>query len=615
MVDHGQHSDFGPVTFGKYLLDEEIARGGMARVYLARLRGLGGFEKRLVVKQILPHLAEDPRFVAMFVDEAKTLVALSHPHVVPVYELGVEGGVYFLAMEHVEGATLADMLTDGPLSDAEAAHVGVQIADALAYAEEKFGLVHRDVTPRNVMVEGSGHARLLDFGIAARADAGDVETEAKGEARGLYGTPGYLSPEQARGERLSAQSDLFALACVLFEVTQGRPLFSRDIDEARTLTKERVASILGEELEGEGELTPILRKCLQPDPADRPESARVLLRMLRAVAQTEEDPAGRLGQRADLARKRVAAAKKTGPSKVVRGTPTSGPDAPSATLATSELLGSLLDGTARLDRPVSEAEPSAMRERGDVRARSGPVSSETSAAAERSAPLERPKRESDSPRTARIVPATSREETTSGEGLPATSTALPAPRRSLGIYGVAVAIGLGAIAALLAGRGELDPRVPDASVIETDTDATMSIPPEDAGPDAAVDAGVAAAAASADADVDADADAAADLALEVDAAAGPDAGDVADAGEPLRRAMASLRVTSDGSLTVRVDGRPIGHAPIAAHAVSAGEHRLTFECDFLDRSAEERVRFVADGTVRIRVTCNTSPVRVVVVGP
>lgn len=426
MVDHGHESDFGPVTFGKYLLDEEIARGGMARVYLARLRGLGGFEKRLVVKQILPHLAEDPRFVSMFVDEAKTLVALSHPHVVPVYELGVEGGVYFLAMEHVEGATLADMLADGPLSDAEAAHVGVQIADALAYAEEKFGLVHRDVTPRNVMVEGSGHARLLDFGIAARADAGDVETEAAGEARGLYGTPGYLSPEQARGERLSGQSDLFALACVLFEVTAGRPLFSRDIDEARTLTKERVAAIL----KGEGELEGILGKCLQPDPADRPESARVLLRMLRAVAQSEEDPAGRLGQRADLARKRVAAAKRRGPGKAVRGTPTSGPDAPSTTLATSELLGSLLDGTARLDRPVSEAEPARIEgARGMEKEHGGPGSGEASQG-KRSEPLERPKRESDSPRTARIVPVSSPrtddEETSSGEGLPEASTALPA---------------------------------------------------------------------------------------------------------------------------------------------------------------------------------------------
>ena len=156
-----------PEPFGKYLLDREIARGGMARVHLARLRGLGGFEKRLVVKQILPHLASDPRFVEMFVEEAKTLVQMSHPHIVPVYELGVVEGVYFLAMEYVEGATLADVLDDGPLDEAEAAHAGAQICDALSYAHDRFAIVHRDVTPRNVMIDAGGHCRLLDFGIAA----------------------------------------------------------------------------------------------------------------------------------------------------------------------------------------------------------------------------------------------------------------------------------------------------------------------------------------------------------------------------------------------------------------------------------------------------------------
>ena len=176
--------------FGKYLLDREIARGGMARVWLARLRGLGGFEKRLVVKQILPHLASDPRFVAMFVEEAKTLVQMSHPHIAPVFELGVVDGIYFLAMEYVEGATLADVLEEGSLPPPLAAHIGVQIADALAYAHERFAIVHRDVTPRNVMIDGAGHCRLLDFGIAAPA-----EGEGEGE---LFGTPGYLSPEIGR---------------------------------------------------------------------------------------------------------------------------------------------------------------------------------------------------------------------------------------------------------------------------------------------------------------------------------------------------------------------------------------------------------------------------------
>src|SRR5688572_29922096 len=179
-------------TFGKYLLDEEIARGGMSRVFLARLRGLGGFEKKLVVKQVLPELASDPRFVSMFVNEAKTLVQMSHPHIAPVYELGIVDGVYFLAMEYVEGATLSEIMRDGPLGAVMAAHLGAEIADALHYAHSRFDIVHRDVTPRNIIVDSAGHCRLLYFGIAAPADDEHV-----GE---LFGTPGYLSPEALRRE-------------------------------------------------------------------------------------------------------------------------------------------------------------------------------------------------------------------------------------------------------------------------------------------------------------------------------------------------------------------------------------------------------------------------------
>ncbi len=201
-------------TFGHYLLEERIATGGMARVYRARLRGLGGFEKTLVVKQILPELASDPRFVRMFVEEAKAAVRLSHPHIVPVYELGEVDGTYFLAMEFVEGASVAELLHGGPLDPAAAAHLGAQLADALDYAHGQ-GLVHRDVTPRNVLVDRAGHARLLDFGVAAPADA---ETP-------VFGTPGYMAPEQARGEVVDGRADVFALGALLYEALEGRPAF------------------------------------------------------------------------------------------------------------------------------------------------------------------------------------------------------------------------------------------------------------------------------------------------------------------------------------------------------------------------------------------------------
>jgi serine/threonine-protein kinase len=262
------------VPFGKYLLDEEIARGGMARVYLARLRGLGGFEKRLVVKQVLPELARDPRFVEMFVEEAKTLVQMSHPNIVPVYELGVVDGVYFLAMEHVEGATLAELLRDGPLAPPMVAHVAAEVCDALAYAHERFGLVHRDVTPRNVMVDALGHARLLDFGIAAPVHGGDDQ---EGE---VFGSHGYMSPEQARGEQVSPKSDIFSLGAVLYEALTGKPAFLRESPEA---TRAALLEAGSPTLEGYETIPVDLRALVQE--------------MLTEDLETRPAAAARLGQR------------------------------------------------------------------------------------------------------------------------------------------------------------------------------------------------------------------------------------------------------------------------------------------------------------------------------
>src|SRR5271155_3284250 len=127
-----------PQVFGKYVLEGELARGGMARLMLATLRGAGGFEKKLVVKQIRDELASDETFVKRFVDEAKTTVSLSHPNIVPVYELGVEQGTYFLAMELVTGLTVAQLLKEGPpLTPDEGAYVGVEVCRALDYAHRR----------------------------------------------------------------------------------------------------------------------------------------------------------------------------------------------------------------------------------------------------------------------------------------------------------------------------------------------------------------------------------------------------------------------------------------------------------------------------------------------
>src|SRR6185436_8301467 len=131
----------------------------------------GGFEKRLVVKQIREELLTDAQFVGRFVDEAKTSVLLSHPNIVPVYELGVEQGTYYLAMELVEGVSVLELLkkSERPLSPEEGAYVGVEVCRALDYAHRRMNVVHRDVTPRNVMIDEEGQVKVIDFGIATLA--------------------------------------------------------------------------------------------------------------------------------------------------------------------------------------------------------------------------------------------------------------------------------------------------------------------------------------------------------------------------------------------------------------------------------------------------------------
>ncbi|MEO0325879.1 MAG: protein kinase, partial [Myxococcota bacterium] len=325
--------------FGNYLLDELLAEGGMARVYKARLRGVGGFEKPLVVKQILPELAQDPRFVALFVQEAKTLVRLGHPHIVPVYELGVVDGTYLLAMEYVEGATLRDVLRDGPLSPAAAAQLLAQVAEALDHAHDRFALVHRDVTPRNVLVDRSGQARLVDFGIAAPAE---------GEAP-RFGSPGYMAPEQLMGGAIDGRADLFALGALLFESLTGAPAFAGEgQDEARR-------RILG----GEGPALPAtvpsaLRELgaalLERLPADRPPDAATVARAFRAfLARERPEGAHReMARRVDDTRKRAAPVVQPAPA------PEREPTGATRSLATAEMLTRALAASEAPPRAGSE---------------------------------------------------------------------------------------------------------------------------------------------------------------------------------------------------------------------------------------------------------------------
>ncbi len=271
-------SNVYPQIFGKYVLEGELARGGMARLLLATLRGAGGFEKKLVVKQIRDELASDDAFVKRFVDEAKTTVSLSHPNIVPVYELGVEQGTYFLAMELVEGVSIAELLDDGVLTPEEGAFVGAEVCRALDYAHRRMQVVHRDITPRNVMVDEEGQVKLIDFGIAALTHVGPRAQNVKQQ---VFGSPGHMAPEQMEGKPVGPPADLFALGALLMEGWSKKAPFRRktseDVDAAlrgpRTKPSEFDARLLP--------LDDVMLKALASDANERPQSAEDFGRSLR----------------------------------------------------------------------------------------------------------------------------------------------------------------------------------------------------------------------------------------------------------------------------------------------------------------------------------------------
>ena len=230
-----------PIPFGKYLLTDLIAVGGMAEIYRAKIFGVNGFEKQMVVKRILPKYAQNPSFVQMFEDEAKILVSLTHGNIVPVYELGEVGGNYYIAMEYAEGMTALDVLRESylkarPLGVAQALYIGAEVAKGLGYAHTRtdaqgqpMGIVHRDLNPRNIVISPSGEVKILDFGIA-RSSRKKHQT-----GSGIIkGTPGYMAPEQVMGHSVDARADQYGLAIIIHELLTVRRLISvKDAPEHR----------------------------------------------------------------------------------------------------------------------------------------------------------------------------------------------------------------------------------------------------------------------------------------------------------------------------------------------------------------------------------------------
>jgi eukaryotic-like serine/threonine-protein kinase len=265
--------------FGPYLVYERLGVGGMATVHRALERGVEGFERVVALKRLLPHLAEDASFIKAFVREAKLASMLAHVNIVQIYELGRVGTEYFISMEYIEGRDIRRILrharkVTGPAPIHVTVGLMLQLCEALDYAHTKvdndgapLGLVHRDVSPSNLLVTSSGHLKVIDFGIA-KAQSSTLRTQT-GRVKGKLA---YMAPEAISGSRdLDARSDVWACGVILHELLTARPLFASK-NEYQTLMKVQRGDIMPPSTFNQGctpELDAIVFKALARDPDDR----------------------------------------------------------------------------------------------------------------------------------------------------------------------------------------------------------------------------------------------------------------------------------------------------------------------------------------------------------
>jgi serine/threonine protein kinase len=283
---------FSPQQFGKYVLVDKIATGGMAEIFKAKSFSHGGFESLLVIKRILPHIGENQEFVSMFVDEAKISVALQHPNIVRVHDFGKILENYFIAMECVDGKDTRNVLRKLArkrqwLPEKFAAYIVHEVCKGLFYAHTKadvqgrpLGIVHRDISPSNVLVSYEGEVKIADFGIA-KAERNAYQTR-DGMLKGKFE---YMSPEQAAGKDIDSRSDLFSIGIILYEMLTARRLFKTD-SEVATLGKVREGEIVAPstiKADVSPGLEAICMRALERDPAARYASAEQMADDLREL--------------------------------------------------------------------------------------------------------------------------------------------------------------------------------------------------------------------------------------------------------------------------------------------------------------------------------------------
>ncbi len=268
----------------KYRLTQKIGSGGMAEVFRATGEGPEGFERAFVVKRILPGLSDAPEFVGMFVDEAKISARLLHPNIVQVFEFAYQDGGYYIVMEPVDGVDMGCLLRKlerrGAVAPAAfVAEVGRQACRGLAFAHgltspegKPYGIVHRDVTPPNIMVAWNGAVKILDFGIARAVQ--ELRTN-QTEAGIVKGKMSYIAPEMLQGQPPDARSDLFSLGVVLHELLCGRRLFAgeTDLETLKLVSEMPVPRPSSRNPEVKAPFDEVILRALARDPAERYQSA------------------------------------------------------------------------------------------------------------------------------------------------------------------------------------------------------------------------------------------------------------------------------------------------------------------------------------------------------
>jgi serine/threonine-protein kinase len=267
----------------KYKVTERIDAGGMAEVFRGVSESVQGFKKSVAIKRILPNLTRKPKFVQMFLDEAKLSLHLQHANIVQVFDIGVADNTYFIVMEYIDGGNLRTLLDSlrrqgRRMKIEHTIFIMMQVCGGLGYAHDMhdpesgrpLGIVHRDISPPNILISRQGEVKLVDFGLAKAAS--QVENTEPGVVKGKFS---YLSPEAAEGKDVDHRSDIFAVGIVLFELLAGRRLFygDTDYDTVQLVRQARIPSLKSLNPEVETQLEEIVRKALARDVVDRYQHA------------------------------------------------------------------------------------------------------------------------------------------------------------------------------------------------------------------------------------------------------------------------------------------------------------------------------------------------------